>query len=153
MTAPSRLVPAVFRTRVRAAAVVGLVHPLAYVTFALLGGALLTPGTARRYAYPFIDAARYGYAHVTLNALVLGAAFYPPGLALVAAGPLPPDASPGPATAPRKPDFVSGERSAKVIDVARAASAAGRRSGCSAAWQRASFGTKRSWVQIPPPRR
>ncbi len=27
-----------------------------------------------------------------------------------------------------------------------------RRSGCSAAWQRASFGTKRSWVQIPPPR-
>lgn len=25
-------------------------------------------------------------------------------------------------------------------------------SGCSAAWQRASFGTKRSWVQIPPPR-
>jgi hypothetical protein len=24
--------------------------------------------------------------------------------------------------------------------------------GCSAAWQRASFGTKRSWVQIPPPR-
>src|SRR5690606_20752280 len=24
--------------------------------------------------------------------------------------------------------------------------------GCGAAWQRASFGTKRSWVQIPPPR-
>src|SRR5262245_30657239 len=24
--------------------------------------------------------------------------------------------------------------------------------GCSAAWQRASFGTKRPWVQIPPPR-
>src|SRR6185295_5586751 len=28
----------------------------------------------------------------------------------------------------------------------------GTASGCSAAWQRASFGTKRSWVQIPPPR-
>ncbi|MFD5415766.1 Pr6Pr family membrane protein [Streptomyces nojiriensis] len=60
-----------------------LAYPLAYVTFALLRGALLAPGTARRYTYPFIDAARYGYAHVTLNALVLGAAFYALGLALV----------------------------------------------------------------------
>src|SRR5690606_12932218 len=28
----------------------------------------------------------------------------------------------------------------------------GDTSGCGAAWQRASFGTKRPWVQIPPPR-
>ncbi|MFB7255925.1 Pr6Pr family membrane protein [Streptomyces nojiriensis] len=62
-----------------------LAYPLTYVTFALLRGALLAPGTARRYTYPFIDAARYGYAHVTLNALVLGAAFYTLGLALVTA--------------------------------------------------------------------
>ncbi|MGW2585776.1 hypothetical protein ACWCYZ_31400 [Streptomyces virginiae] len=51
-----------------------------------LTGALLAPDSARRYTYPFIDAARYGYARVALNALVLGAAaFYALGLALVAA--------------------------------------------------------------------
>ncbi|WP_405529989.1 Pr6Pr family membrane protein [Streptomyces avidinii] len=62
-----------------------LAYPLAYVTFALARGALLTPGTARRYPYPFIDVAQYGYARVTVNALVLGAAFYALGLVLVAA--------------------------------------------------------------------
>ncbi|MGW8503591.1 Pr6Pr family membrane protein [Streptomyces sp. CLCI03] len=62
-----------------------LAYPLTYVTFALLRGALLAPDSARRYTYPFIDAARYGYAHVALNALVLGVAFYALGLALVAA--------------------------------------------------------------------
>lgn len=62
-----------------------LAYPLAYMTFALLRGALLAPDSARRYTYPFIDAARYGYARVALNALVLGAAFYALGLALVAA--------------------------------------------------------------------
>ncbi|MFD0122450.1 Pr6Pr family membrane protein [Streptomyces virginiae] len=50
-----------------------------------LTGALLAPDSARRYTYPFIDAARYGYARVALNALVLGAAFYALGLAPVAA--------------------------------------------------------------------
>ncbi|MFB6577233.1 Pr6Pr family membrane protein [Streptomyces sp. NPDC056402] len=80
MTAPSRLVPVVFRGLISAAAVANqLLHT---VTPA---GALLAPGTARRYTYPFIDAARYGYAHVALNALVLGAAFSALGLALVAA--------------------------------------------------------------------
>ncbi|MFI1649221.1 Pr6Pr family membrane protein [Streptomyces avidinii] len=62
-----------------------LAYPLAYVTFALARGALLTPGTGRRYPYPFIDVAQYGYARVTVNALVLGAAFYALGLVLVAA--------------------------------------------------------------------
>ncbi|MER7822026.1 Pr6Pr family membrane protein [Streptomyces sp. NPDC096097] len=62
-----------------------LAYPLTYVTFALLRGALLAPDSARRYTYPFIDAARYGYARVSLNALFLGAVFYALGLALVAA--------------------------------------------------------------------
>ncbi|MFF4443480.1 Pr6Pr family membrane protein [Streptomyces sp. NPDC001502] len=74
-----------------------LAYPLTYVTFALVRGALLAPGTARRYTYPFIDAARYGYAQVTLNALVLGAAFYALGLALVTADRL----RPTPPLAPR----------------------------------------------------
>ncbi|MFJ7593202.1 Pr6Pr family membrane protein [Streptomyces sp. NPDC097617] len=63
-----------------------LAYPLVYVTFALVRGALLDdPATARRYPYPFIDVAQYGYARVTLNALVLGAAFYALGLILVTA--------------------------------------------------------------------
>ncbi len=36
----------------------------------------VTPATARRYPYPFIDVAQYGYSRVAVNALVLGAAFY-----------------------------------------------------------------------------
>ncbi|MFG2991018.1 Pr6Pr family membrane protein [Streptomyces sp. NPDC048257] len=62
-----------------------LAYPLAYVTFALIRGALLAPGTARRYPYPFVDVAQYGYARVAVNALVLGLAFFALGLALVAA--------------------------------------------------------------------
>ncbi|MFI8343094.1 Pr6Pr family membrane protein [Streptomyces sp. NPDC085639] len=55
------------------------------MAFALTRGALLAPGTARRYPYPFIDVAQYGYARVAVNALVLGAAFYALSLVLVAA--------------------------------------------------------------------
>lgn len=62
-----------------------LAYPLAYVTFALVRGALLAPGTKGRYPYPFLDVARYGYAGVAPNAAVLGLAFYALGLALVAA--------------------------------------------------------------------
>uniref|UniRef100_A0AAU2JQN3 Pr6Pr family membrane protein n=1 Tax=Streptomyces sp. NBC_00049 TaxID=2903617 RepID=A0AAU2JQN3_9ACTN len=62
-----------------------LAFPLAYVTFALIRGALLSPGTRTRYTYPFIDVAQYGYGRVALNAVVLGIAFYALGLALVAA--------------------------------------------------------------------
>ncbi len=53
------------------------------MTFALIRGALLAPGAARRYTYPFIEAARYGYAHAALNALVLGTASSALGLAQV----------------------------------------------------------------------
>ncbi|MFD4242664.1 Pr6Pr family membrane protein [Streptomyces sp. NPDC058525] len=66
-------------------AVQWLAYPLAYVTFALVRGALLAPGTKTRYTYPFIDAAQYGYGRVALNAIVLGILFYALGLALVAA--------------------------------------------------------------------
>ncbi|MFJ9342523.1 Pr6Pr family membrane protein [Streptomyces sp. NPDC101733] len=62
-----------------------LAYPLLYVTFALVRGALLAPDTAVRYTYPFIDVARYGYARVALNAMVLGLVFYALGLLLVAA--------------------------------------------------------------------
>ncbi|MFD9406170.1 Pr6Pr family membrane protein [Streptomyces sp. NPDC059989] len=55
------------------------------MTFALIRGELLTPGTKTRYTYPFIDVAQYGYARVALNAVVLGIAFYALGLLLVAA--------------------------------------------------------------------
>ncbi|MFD3780941.1 Pr6Pr family membrane protein [Streptomyces sp. NPDC058612] len=77
-----------------------LAYPLAYVTFVLVRGALLAPGTQGRYPYPFVDVAQYGYARVALNAAVLGLAFYALGLALVAAdrfrraSPLAPDAGP-----------------------------------------------------------
>ncbi|MGW6981254.1 Pr6Pr family membrane protein [Streptomyces sp. NPDC054932] len=76
-----------------------LAYPLAYVTFALVRGALLAPGTARRYPYPFIDVAQYGYARVALNAVVLGIVFYALGLALVAADRFRPASAPAPATA------------------------------------------------------
>ncbi|MCX5013113.1 Pr6Pr family membrane protein [Streptomyces sp. NBC_00555] len=66
-------------------AVQWLAYPLAYVTFALVRGALLAPGTKSRYTYPFIDVAQYGYGRVALNAVVLGIVFYALGLALVAA--------------------------------------------------------------------
>ncbi|MEU8525202.1 MULTISPECIES: Pr6Pr family membrane protein [Streptomyces] len=61
-----------------------LAAPAAYLTFALIRGALLSPDTPTRYTYPFIDAAAHGYAGVLTNALVLGAAFYALGLAIVA---------------------------------------------------------------------
>lgn len=55
------------------------------MTFALVRGAPARPGPRAPVHVPFIDAARYGYAQVTLNALVLGAAFYALGLTLVTA--------------------------------------------------------------------
>lgn len=77
LTAPGTLLP---RHAVRWPA-----YPLAYVTFALVRGALLSPDVKSRYTYPFIDVAQYGYGRVALNALVLGILFYALGLALVAA--------------------------------------------------------------------
>ncbi|MFG3284173.1 Pr6Pr family membrane protein [Streptomyces sp. NPDC048111] len=61
-----------------------LLYPLAYFAFALIRGALITPGTAGRYPYPFLDVAQHGYPAVLTNALILGAAFY--ALALTITG-------------------------------------------------------------------
>lgn len=61
-----------------------LAAPAAYLIFALIRGALLSPDVPTRYTYPFIDVAEYGYGGVAVNALVLGAAFYALGLAIVA---------------------------------------------------------------------
>ncbi|MFD5887762.1 Pr6Pr family membrane protein [Streptomyces sp. NPDC060334] len=72
-----------------------LAWPLAYLTCALIRGAVLAPGARARYPYPFVDVARYGYDRVALNALVLGAVFYALGLALVAADRFRPDLRPG----------------------------------------------------------
>ncbi|MEU2954064.1 Pr6Pr family membrane protein [Streptomyces xanthochromogenes] len=53
-----------------------LLYPLAYFAFALIRGALLSPGTTARYPYPFLDVAQHGYAGVLTNAVVFGLAFY-----------------------------------------------------------------------------
>ncbi len=60
-----------------------LAYPLLYLPFALIRGALLTPGTDGRYPYPFLDVDLHGYAGILGNAVVFGLAFY--GLALVLA--------------------------------------------------------------------
>lgn len=57
-----------------------LAYPLAYLGYVLARGAV-----DGWYPYPFIDAGTLGYARVLMNALVLMAAFYLAGLALVAA--------------------------------------------------------------------
>ncbi|GAA2793991.1 Pr6Pr family membrane protein [Streptomyces showdoensis] len=61
-----------------------LAAPGAYLVFALVRGALVSPDTPTRYTYPFIDVTAHGYAGVLLNAVVLGLAFYALGLLLVA---------------------------------------------------------------------
>lgn len=78
-------------------AVQWLAYPLAYVTFALIRGALLAPDATARYTYPFIDVAQYGYGRVAMNTVVLGIVFYALGLALLAADRY----RPGSALAPR----------------------------------------------------
>ncbi|WP_338698772.1 Pr6Pr family membrane protein [Streptomyces sp. Q6] len=60
-----------------------LLYPLAYFGFALIRGAIMTPGTPARYPYPFLDVDLHGYAGVLTNAVVFGLAFYALALALV----------------------------------------------------------------------
>ncbi|MFF2567846.1 Pr6Pr family membrane protein [Streptomyces sp. NPDC101191] len=60
-----------------------LAAPGAYLVFALVRGALVSPDTPTRYTYPFLDVTAHGYPGVLTNALVLGLAFYALGLALV----------------------------------------------------------------------
>ncbi|MFG3040130.1 Pr6Pr family membrane protein [Streptomyces sp. NPDC048330] len=60
-----------------------LAVPALYLAFALVRGALLSPGAPARYPYPFVDVAVHGYAGVLVNVLVLGTAFFLLGLAIV----------------------------------------------------------------------
>ncbi|MFJ3584741.1 Pr6Pr family membrane protein [Streptomyces sp. NPDC090127] len=60
-----------------------LAAPAAYLAFALIRGALLSPDAPTRYTYPFLDVTEYGYGGVATNALVLGLAFYALGLVIV----------------------------------------------------------------------
>ncbi|MDX2544159.1 Pr6Pr family membrane protein [Streptomyces sp. WI04-05B] len=53
-----------------------LLYPLAYLTFSLLRGELLLPGSPNRYLYAFLDVDEHGYKSVLANALLLGLAFY-----------------------------------------------------------------------------
>ncbi|MET9493500.1 Pr6Pr family membrane protein [Streptomyces sp. NPDC006552] len=62
-----------------------LTYPLAYFGFALIRGALMSPGTPARYPYPFLDVDAHGYAGVLGNAAIFGLAFYILALLLVTA--------------------------------------------------------------------
>ncbi|MER8047663.1 Pr6Pr family membrane protein [Streptomyces sp. NPDC094032] len=60
-----------------------LAAPGAYLLFALVRGALVSPDTPTRYTYPFLDVTAHGYTGVLTNAVALGLAFYALGLVLV----------------------------------------------------------------------
>ncbi|MDV9189850.1 Pr6Pr family membrane protein [Streptomyces sp. SR27] len=74
-----------------------LAAPGLYFAFALVRGELISPDAPTRYTYPFLDVTAHGYAGVLTNALVLGAAFYALGLAIVTLDRLRP--------APRAPEY------------------------------------------------
>ncbi|MFE0701926.1 Pr6Pr family membrane protein [Streptomyces sp. NPDC058872] len=60
-----------------------LAAPGLYFAFSLVRGALLSPDAPTRYTYPFLDVTAHGYTGVLTHAVVLGAAFYVLGLAIV----------------------------------------------------------------------
>ncbi|MFF8834266.1 Pr6Pr family membrane protein [Streptomyces sp. NPDC015130] len=60
-----------------------LAAPGLYLAFALIRGELISPDAPTRYTYPFLDVTAHGYAGVLTNTVVLGAAFYALGLAIV----------------------------------------------------------------------
>ncbi|KQX45560.1 MULTISPECIES: Pr6Pr family membrane protein [unclassified Streptomyces] len=74
-----------------------LAAPGLYFAFALVRGELISPDAPTRYTYPFLDVTAHGYAGVLTNAVVLGAAFYVLGLAIVALDRIRP--------APRPPEY------------------------------------------------
>ncbi|MFF8380948.1 Pr6Pr family membrane protein [Streptomyces sp. NPDC015661] len=77
--------------------------PGLYLAFALIRGELISPDAPTRYTYPFLDVTVHGYAGVLLNSVVLGAAFYVLGLAIVGLDRIRP--------APRSPEYrISSER-------------------------------------------
>ncbi|MEV0586303.1 Pr6Pr family membrane protein [Nonomuraea sp. NPDC050310] len=65
-------------------AVVWVGYPAGYAVFAVVRGALLAPGTPRRYPYPFLDVSVLGYGGLLISVLVYGAVFVLLGLAVVA---------------------------------------------------------------------
>jgi hypothetical protein len=67
-----------------AVALMWLVYPMAYLTFALVRGALLPPDAWKRYPYPFLDVDRFGYGGVALMALALAVCFVLLGYGLIA---------------------------------------------------------------------
>ncbi|MFK0227995.1 Pr6Pr family membrane protein [Streptomyces sp. NPDC090303] len=80
-----------------------LAAPGLYLVFALVRGALVSPAAPTRYPYPFLDVTVHGYAGVLTNAVVLGAAFYVLGLAIVGLDRIRP--------APRSPEYrISSQR-------------------------------------------
>ncbi|MFF7775927.1 Pr6Pr family membrane protein [Streptomyces tanashiensis] len=80
-----------------------LAAPGLYLAFALVRGALISPDAPTRYTYPFLDVTVHGYAGVLTNAVVLGAAFFALGLAIVGLDRIRP--------APRSPEYrISSER-------------------------------------------
>ncbi|GIH91130.1 hypothetical protein Psi01_17600 [Planobispora siamensis] len=66
------------------APLVWLAYPAFYLVFALTRGALLEPGTDRRYPYPFLNVDRLGYDGVALQAVLLTLFFAALGYVLVA---------------------------------------------------------------------
>ncbi|CAM5504822.1 Pr6Pr family membrane protein [Streptomyces narbonensis] len=60
-----------------------LAAPGLYLAFALVRGELISPDAPARYTYPFLDVTVHGYTGVLTNTLVLGAAFYVLGLAII----------------------------------------------------------------------
>ncbi|SDK48371.1 hypothetical protein SAMN05421806_10815 [Streptomyces indicus] len=60
-----------------------MLYPLAYLAFALIRGAALSPGSPARYPYPFLDVDQHGYGGVAGNAVVFGLCFYALALAYV----------------------------------------------------------------------
>jgi hypothetical protein len=67
------------------AALAWLAYPAAYLAFALVRGALLPPGTWKRYPYPFLDVDRFGYDGVAFMVVGMALALVLLGLALIAA--------------------------------------------------------------------
>lgn len=54
------------------------IFPLAYLAYALLRGA-----AEAKYAYPFIDVAKFGWLQVAINSLAIGIGFVAAGYAIV----------------------------------------------------------------------
>ncbi|WAL96919.1 Pr6Pr family membrane protein [Streptomyces sp. Je 1-369] len=81
-----------------------LLYPLAYLAFALVRGALMSPGPMSRYPYPFLDVDLHGYPGVLGNAVIFGLAFYALALLIIGLDRIRPVPR-GPGSAPPKTGF------------------------------------------------